>query len=85
MIALEWAAFNHTKRPLYFVIRNGTVGSARRRLATADVPMTVGPAARRANLRGHGVRILALYRRYVPRLGHNQTIGIIAHRLCRLV
>ena len=26
-----------------------------------------------------------LYRRYVPRLGHNQTIGVIAHRLCRLV
>jgi transposase len=26
-----------------------------------------------------------LYRRYVPRLGHNQTIGIVAHRLCRLI
>ena len=26
-----------------------------------------------------------LYRRYVPRLGHNQTIGVIAHKLCRLV
>ena len=26
-----------------------------------------------------------LYRRYVPRMGHNQTIGIIAHKLCRLV
>jgi hypothetical protein len=26
-----------------------------------------------------------LYRRYVPRLGHNQTIGMIAHRLSRLV
>ena len=26
-----------------------------------------------------------LYRRYVPRMGHNQTIGIIAHRLCRLI
>jgi transposase len=26
-----------------------------------------------------------LYRRYVPRLGHNQTIGVIAHRLCRLL
>jgi transposase len=25
-----------------------------------------------------------LYDRYVPRLGHNQTIGIIAHKLCRL-
>jgi transposase len=26
-----------------------------------------------------------LYRRYVGRLGHNQTIGLIAHRLCRLI
>jgi hypothetical protein len=25
-----------------------------------------------------------LYRRYVPRPGHNQTIRVIAHRLCRL-
>jgi transposase len=25
------------------------------------------------------------YRRLVPRLGHNQTIGAIAHRLCRLI
>src|SRR5438046_4199250 len=26
-----------------------------------------------------------LYRRLVPRLGHNQTIGAIAHRLCRSI
>jgi transposase len=26
-----------------------------------------------------------LYRRYVPRLGHNKTIGVIAHRLCELI
>lgn len=26
-----------------------------------------------------------LYRRYAPRLGHKHTIGIIAHKLCRLV
>jgi transposase len=26
-----------------------------------------------------------LYRRYVVRFGHNQTIAIIAHRLCRLI
>jgi hypothetical protein len=26
-----------------------------------------------------------LYRRYVVRFGHNQTIAVIAHRLCRLV
>jgi transposase len=26
-----------------------------------------------------------VYRRLVPRLGHNQAIGVIAHRLCRLI
>jgi transposase len=26
-----------------------------------------------------------LYRRYAPRLGHKHTIGIIAHKLCRLI
>lgn len=26
-----------------------------------------------------------LYRRYVPRMGHKQTIAVIAHRLCRLI
>jgi hypothetical protein len=26
-----------------------------------------------------------VYRREVPRMGHNQTIGTIAHRFCRLI
>ena len=26
-----------------------------------------------------------VYRRLVPRLGHNKTIGVIAHRLCQLI
>jgi hypothetical protein len=26
-----------------------------------------------------------VYRRFVPRLGHNKTIGAIAHRLCHLI
>ena len=26
-----------------------------------------------------------LYRQYVPRLGHKQTIGVMAQRLCRLI
>ena len=26
-----------------------------------------------------------VYRRQVPRMGHNQAIGVIAHRLCRLI
>src|ERR1700756_4063626 len=36
-----------------------------------------------AKLKGSIFEIL--YRRYVPRMGHNQTIGIIAHKLCRLI
>jgi len=26
-----------------------------------------------------------IYRRFLPRLGHNKTIGVIAHRLCKLI
>jgi hypothetical protein len=26
-----------------------------------------------------------LYRRYVVRFGHNKTVAVIAHRLCRLI
>jgi transposase len=26
-----------------------------------------------------------LYRRLLPRLGHNQAIGAVAHKLCRLI
>ena len=26
-----------------------------------------------------------VYRRLIPRLGHNKTIGVIAHRLCHLI
>jgi transposase len=26
-----------------------------------------------------------VYRRFVPRLGHNKTIGVIAHRLCQVI
>jgi transposase len=32
-----------------------------------------------------GTLLELLYRRYVPRMGHNQTIAVIAHRLCRLI
>ena len=38
-----------------------------------------------AAIRMKGSIFALLYRRYVPRLGHNQTIGVIAHRLCRLI
>jgi transposase len=41
--------------------------------------------AANAAVRCKGGLFQALYQRYVPRLGHNQTIGLIAHRLCRLV
>jgi transposase len=41
--------------------------------------------AAHAAVRYKGSIYQLLYRRYVPRLGHGQTIGIIAHRLCRLI
>ena len=41
--------------------------------------------AANAAARSKGSLFQILYRRYVVRLGHNQTIGIIAHRLCRLI
>jgi transposase len=41
--------------------------------------------AANAAVRHKGSLFEILYRRYVPRLGHNQTIGVIAHRLCRLI
>jgi transposase len=41
--------------------------------------------AANAAARCNGSIFQLLYRRYVPRLGHNQTIGIIGHRLCRLI
>jgi transposase len=41
--------------------------------------------AANAAVKYKGSLFQALYRRYVSRLGHNHTIGIIAHRLCRLI
>lgn len=41
--------------------------------------------AANAAVRYKGSVFEILYRRHVPRLGHQQTIGVIAHRLCRLV
>jgi len=41
--------------------------------------------AANAAVKHKGSMFEVLYRRYVPRLGHNQTIGVIAHRLCRLI
>ncbi len=41
--------------------------------------------AAQAAVRYKGSIFQILYRRYVPRLGHNQTIGVISHRLCRLI
>ena len=38
-----------------------------------------------AAVRVNGSIFEIVYRRLVPRLGHNQTIGAIAHRLCRLI
>jgi transposase len=41
--------------------------------------------AANAAVKAKGTLFELLYRRYVPRLGHHQTIGLIAHRLCRLI
>jgi transposase len=41
--------------------------------------------AANAAVKMKGSLFALLYRRYVSRLGHNQTIGVIAHRLCRLI
>src|SRR5207248_2351982 len=38
-----------------------------------------------AGARTKGSIFEIVYRRLVPRLGHNQTIGAIAHRQCRLI
>src|SRR5215813_2562172 len=41
--------------------------------------------AANAAVKSKGTIFEIIYRRLVPRLGHNQTIGAIAHRLCRLI
>jgi len=41
--------------------------------------------AANAAVKYKGSLFQVLYRRYVPRLGHKQTIAVIAHRLCRLI
>ena len=41
--------------------------------------------AANAAVKSKGSIFEMVYRRLVPRLGHNQTIGAIAHRLCRLI
>jgi transposase len=41
--------------------------------------------AANAAVKAKGTIFEIVYRRYVPRLGHNQAIGAIAHRLCRLI
>ncbi len=41
--------------------------------------------AANAAVKTKGSIFLLVYRRLVPRLGHAQAIGAIAHRLCRLI
>jgi hypothetical protein len=41
--------------------------------------------AANAAAKSKGTIFEIVYRRLVSRLGHNQTIGAIAHRLCRLI
>src|SRR6266702_1647282 len=41
--------------------------------------------AANAAVKAKGTILEIVYRRYVPRMGHNQAIGVIAHRHCRLI
>jgi hypothetical protein len=41
--------------------------------------------AANAAVRHKGSIFEILYRRLVTRLGHNKTVGVIAHRLCKLI
>ncbi len=41
--------------------------------------------AANAAVKTQGSIFQVVYRRFVPRLGHAQAIGVIAHRLCRLI
>ena len=41
--------------------------------------------AANAAVKAKGTIFAIVYRRLVPRLGHAQAIGAIAHRLCRLI
>ena len=50
---------------------------------SADATVLNHAANAAINMNGSIFQIL--YRRYVPRPGHQQTIGVIAHRLCRLI
>jgi len=43
------------------------------------------PVCANAAVKPKGTIIQIVYRRLVSRLGHNQTIGAIVHRLCRLI
>ncbi len=58
----------------------------RRRSPKGNRPMRrILNQAANAAVKLQGSIFALLYRRYVPRLGHIQTIGGMAHRLCRLI
>ena len=59
-----------------------TATGLRRATATCDAFLTRRPTPA---VKTEGSIFEVLYRRCVPRLGHNQAIGAIAHRQCRLI
>jgi hypothetical protein len=77
--AVERALKTYSTRgaPFYIVSRRSPQGNRQMRRILNQ--------AANAAVEYKGSIFQILYRRYVPRMGHNQTIGIIAHKLCRLV
>jgi hypothetical protein len=57
---------------------NAELADVARRIAMSCGYVYMGPV-------GKGTIFAIVYRRLVPRLGHPQAIGAIAHRLCRLI
>jgi hypothetical protein len=55
------------------------------RMNERQTPAAVRPQAANAAVKAKGTIFAIVYRRLVPRLGHAQAIGAIAHRLCRVI
>ena len=64
---------------------SGVNRSKRSPKASRQMRRILNQAANAAVKHKEGSIFEIVYRRFVPRLGHNKTIGAIAHRLCHLI